>query len=581
MTMEQSELVVLANMANYPERAFDLLGRLGIGAEDFSAGPHRVAFATLVAKGVCPCEKLLAEVVLCLNGQKWTDREVDAFVGLAPSASEVDSALVGFAQGVARAKFRRDTLAIMSDATLPADMVPGEIDRAKTEYEARLADIDRVRGSFVPEANGAFDDSEPTPEELLDMPGFVNALADYTYRTAQRPNRVTAFAGALAMLSYLAGRKFTDSRCTMPNLYLVMLAGSGAGKDHPRKVNKSLSMELETGGVVDQFASGPGLEDALLLNPARLFQLDEFDTLLNELKENSSLSEGMMKNVLNLFSESGSFHSMRKKALSDRERELLSSGARQNVVEQVIRYPSLTIFGTVTPSNFYGALSLRALTNGLLARTLVFESGKRGERGKGPFNLPFPDEVLQAAQMFAAREKDPDWRLKPHLQAVPDADDVVAALETIRAEEDRLYKASERDKDEAGMAVWARGVEIAGKLALLYAISENPVMPKITARGILWAWKLVSYSSRRMLAMVDAYVADDAEDADAQKVRLVVGENGRKGVNRSVVARKLHLSKKRMDAAEATLLDRGEIEVRDGKGGARIYRLKLKKGGRK
>ncbi len=367
----------------------------------------------------------------------------------------------------------------------------------------------------------------------------------------------------------------------MPNLYLVMLAGSGAGKDHPRKVNKSLSMELETGGVVDQFASGPGLEDALLLNPARLFQLDEFDTLLNELKENSSLSEGMMKNVLNLFSESGSFHSMRKKALSDRERELLSSGARQNVVEQVIRYPSLTIFGTATPSNFYGALSLRALTNGLLARTLVFESGKRGERGKGPFNLPFPDEVLQAAQMFAAREKDPDWRLKPHLQAVPDADDVVAALETIRVEEDRLYKASERDKDEAGMAVWARGVEIAGKLALLYAISENPVMPKITARGILWAWKLVSYSSRRMLAMVDAYVADDAEDADAQKVRRFVGEHGRKGVARSMVSHSLHLNKKRMDAAEATLLDRDEIEVRNGKGGARVYRLKLKKGGRK
>ena len=74
--------------------------------------------------------------------------------------------------------------------------------------------------------------------------------------------------------------------------------------------------------------------------------------------------------------------------------------------------------------------------------------------------------------------------------------------------------------------------------------------------------------------MVDAYVADDAEDADAQKVRLAVGEYGRKGVSRSVVARKLHLSKKRMDAAEATLLDRSEIELKLGKGGATIYRLK-------
>ena len=131
MTMEQSELRVLANMVNYPERAFDLLGRLGIGAEDFSAGPRREAFAALVAKGVCPGEKMLAEVVRCLSGMKWTDKELDAFNALAPSVGEVDSALVGFAQGVARTKLQKATFAIMSDADLPADMLTGELDRAK------------------------------------------------------------------------------------------------------------------------------------------------------------------------------------------------------------------------------------------------------------------------------------------------------------------------------------------------------------------------------------------------------------------------------------------------------------------
>ena len=581
MTMEQSELCVLANIVNYPERAFDLLGRLGVGAEDFSAGPRREAFAALVAKGVGPNEKLLAEAVRCLSGKKWTDKELDAFNALAPSVGEVDSALVGFAQGAARANLQKATLALMSDATLPADMLPGELDKAKAEYEARLGDIDRVRGSFVPEPSGAFDDTLPTPEELLDMPGFVKALADYTYRTAQRPNRVTAFAGALAMLSYLAGRKFTDSRSTMPNLYLVALAGSGGGKNPPRAVNKKLGMALDSFGVQDKFASGPGLEDALLACPTRLFQRDEFDTLLNELKDKTSLSEGIMEDILNLFSESHTCHAMRKKALTDREREALASGNRPNAGERMIYYPSLTIFGTAIPGNFYGALTLRALTNGLLARTLVFEAGRHGRRGRGPFDQPFPDEVLQTAQMLYAREKEPDWQKKPHLQVVPDADDVAEAMERLYEEEERLLTACEDAKDEAGLAVWARAIEIAGKLALLYAISENPVMPKITARGVRWAWKFVQHSSRRMLAMVDAYVADDADDADAQNVKRFVGRHGRKGIARGEVSRHLHLNKKRMDAAEATLLDRDEIEVKRGKGGARIYRLKLKKGGRK
>ena len=239
----------------------------------------------------------------------------------------------------------------------------------------------------------------------------------------------------------------------------------------------------------------------------------------------------------------------------------------------MIRIPSLTIFGTAVPEYFYGALSLRALTNGLLARTLIFESGCRGERGKGPFDAPLPGEVLQTAQMLSMAEKDPNWLLKPTIRTIPDADDVFESLEAIRAEEDRLYKASERAKDGAGMAVWARGVELAGKLALLYAVSENPTMPKISGRGIIWAWKLVQHSSRRMLAMVEAYVADDADDADAQKLKRFIGEYGRKGVMRSAAAHTLHLSKKRMDAAAQTLLDRQEIEEFEGKGGAKVYRL--------
>ncbi|MBQ0033496.1 MAG: hypothetical protein KBT68_11965, partial [bacterium] len=215
MTMEESERRVLANMVVFPERAFDLVGRLGIRAEDFSVPTNRAAFAALVGKGVAPSEKLMLEIVKCSGEKKWTNAAIDAFCDLAPSLAEVDHECVSFAQGVARAKFQRDSLALMSDPTLPADMLSGEIDKAKAEYESRLGDIDRVRGSFVSEPNGACDDTLPTPVELLDMPGFVNALADYTYRTAQRPNRVTAFAGALAMLSHLAGRKFTDARSTM------------------------------------------------------------------------------------------------------------------------------------------------------------------------------------------------------------------------------------------------------------------------------------------------------------------------------------------------------------------------------
>ena len=40
-----------------------------------------------------------------------------------------------------------------------------------------------------------FADPGPLPKELMDMPGFVNGLKEYTMRTAPRPNEVLAFAG--------------------------------------------------------------------------------------------------------------------------------------------------------------------------------------------------------------------------------------------------------------------------------------------------------------------------------------------------------------------------------------------------
>ena len=79
MTMEESERRVLANMVVYPERAFDLVGRLGIRAEDFSVPTNRAAFAALVGKGVAPGEKLILEIVKCSGEKKWTNAAISHF----------------------------------------------------------------------------------------------------------------------------------------------------------------------------------------------------------------------------------------------------------------------------------------------------------------------------------------------------------------------------------------------------------------------------------------------------------------------------------------------------------------------
>ena len=50
-------------------------------------------------------------------------------------------------------------------------------------------------------------DPGPIPNELLQVPGFVNDVIDYTLATAPYPERSLAFCGAIGLQSLLAGRK--------------------------------------------------------------------------------------------------------------------------------------------------------------------------------------------------------------------------------------------------------------------------------------------------------------------------------------------------------------------------------------
>ena len=146
----------------------------------------------------------------------------------------------------------------------------------------------------------------PLPKELQCIPGLVNDIMDFSMRGAAHPNRTAAFAGAMALMAHLAARK-VSLRGIRTNPYFVVLAKSGVGKDYPRKVNNHILMKLgvpET--LVSTIGSTAGLEDALVVNPALLWQSDEFYSFLNEAaNDKSGKIEAILAMILMLFSSAG------------------------------------------------------------------------------------------------------------------------------------------------------------------------------------------------------------------------------------------------------------------------------------
>ena len=210
---------------------------------------------------------------------------------------------------------------------------------------------------------------------------------DHCLETAPYPNVAMAFAGALALQATLAGRKVRDPGDNRTNIYLLGLAHSSAGKEHPRRVNTEIlhaaGLSSHVGG---RFASGEGLQDSLFLEPCMLFQTDEIDGMLQSInKARDARHENIMGTMLTMYSAANSVFPMRRKAGKE------AAGA--------IDQPCLVVFGTAIPNHYYEALSERMLTNGFFARMIVLECGYRSP-GREPNIRPLPERTVEIAKWW-------------------------------------------------------------------------------------------------------------------------------------------------------------------------------------
>ena len=141
-------------------------------------------------------------------------------------------------------------------------------------------------------------DPGPVPDSLLRVPGFIGQVMDHCLKTAPHPNHVMAFCAAMSLQGLLAGRKVRDEANNRTSLYLLGLANSGVGKDHPRKINQEV---LALGGRTIKTVSYESLHNEsaaginLDSNPkdfARKFNYQWFEPLTGRLVTKAGYGSG-------------------------------------------------------------------------------------------------------------------------------------------------------------------------------------------------------------------------------------------------------------------------------------------------
>ncbi len=404
----------------------------------------------------------------------------------------------------------------------------------------------------------AVSDPGPVPDDLLHIPGFVDDVMQYTLKSVKYPNRPMSFMGAIALLGTLTGRKIREPGNVRTNVQILALASSGVGKDGPRKVNAAILLNSgEAKKLGGKSSSGEGIEDRLARHPILLKQDDEIDTLFENMRDNKEARyRNQFSMLLELYSEAGGWRPVRDKA-----------GQESDVIYQ----PHLVLFGTTTPGEFYASLSGKMLNKGLLARLITVEAGERSKRfKKAVWNDP-PQHIIDVAKAWVDF-RPPGWGNvsdQPNGQAVPlivpFADDAQDALDTFADECDAAYQLASDAGSEPIMAIWARAVEKATQLALIYACSVHGTNPIIELPAVTWASAFIRHTIHRTIYMLGQRYYESEFEQKCQTVVMTLTawskKNGDEWMPYHLITRKHRWSRREHEAIREALVDQRLIEV--------------------
>lgn len=332
----------------------------------------------------------------------------------------------------------------------------------------------------------------PPMQTCIFPPGLIGEMADYIYSSAIRPVHEVALCAAIAFGAGIMGRHFNISGTGL-NQYLILLAKTGTGKEGAASGMNMLASAIRPQvPIIDDFlgpsafASGQALTRRLDAQPSFVSVLGEVGLLLKQIcaPDASAPNIQLRRVLLDLFGKSG-FHSwLRPSVYSDVEKNT-----------QSIKAPNVTILGESTPENFFNALDVAHVSEGLIPRFLVIQyDGLRPPMNQRAFHPPAPGLAAQLVKVCQVV-----LTMKANDTCCPVNQDRNAAHLFEQFNEMADQKINGSGEDEMLKQLWNRAHLKALKLAALVAVGQNIQAPTIDKVAAQWAIDLVTKDITNML----------------------------------------------------------------------------------
>lgn len=213
---------------------------------------------------------------------------------------------------------------------------------------------------------------EPIDDVLETLPkGLVGDIASYIYQSSNRPLKEVALCAALGLMAGICGRCYNTNTGAGLNLYILLLAQTGTGKEAislgPTTLINTLMATVPNARDFigpSNFQSMPGMVKWLAKHPSIISTMNEFGLAICQMsgpRANPNAIQ-LKKSLLELYPKSGANSVFDPIAYSDKDKNT-----------PVIASPALSILGESVPEEFYRHLDETVISGGLLPRFICIE----------------------------------------------------------------------------------------------------------------------------------------------------------------------------------------------------------------
>lgn len=358
-------------------------------------------------------------------------------------------------------------------------------------------------------------DLKPT-NEIYSVPGgLLGKIAEFIYEQAARPVPEIALAGAIGVMSGVAGRAYNISGHGL-NQYTLLIGQTGCGKGAMRTgVNKLFASVKHKLPSASEFM-GPGAiasQQAIVkyMSGGRtsiISMLGEFGHTMQALCQRGAPPHlvGIRQFLLLAYDFSGKGITMEPTIYSDKEKNT-----------QAILSPAFSLLGETTPSIFYQGLHDGLISEGFLPRfTLIEYTGKRVPLNrKSHLVKPSYSLIEQFSNLCAYSLSLNNENKVIEVEMNKESKEAFASLENYC--DMQINSTGEDIKHQ----LWNRVGLKSMKLAALVAVGINPINPVIDIESANWAINLITNDARNFIAKFDLGEIGIDNDENQQLLKVM------------------------------------------------------------